>query len=223
MVLSALVRRCRSAAPFVAFIATAVLAIVLAAQAQLVCSHAMLVAMPAMAGMEMAGMATGATTVALCPVVLILGIAAALLTANAIGLVLADPHRASSTRTLARRCAQLPVVTTAGTVIALGSAAVGTMMALDHSTPAGIAGWLLLAGIIAAIAVSTSVIAVAAARVTLALTRRIAVAIACAIALLRPAVPAPVPCRNDARRRIAHRVPLLAARRGLRAPPFRLR
>lgn len=228
MVLSALVRRCRSAAPLVAFTATALLAIVLAAQAQLVCSHEMIVAMPAismpgMAGMEMPPASSVTNALALCPIVLILGIAAAVLCANALALIIFDPHRSTTGRTLARRISRLSLTTTATTLLALGSTAVGIMMAIDRSTPTGVTGWLLLAGIVVGIAVAASVIAAGTARCALALTRRLAVAIAYVFAALAPPVPVPVYARHDLGARTAHRVPALAARRGLRAPPHTVR
>lgn len=223
MALFALVRRCRSLAPLAAFIATAVLAIVLAAQAQLVCGHALHVEMAAaMPGMDMSGTATAAApaTLALCPVVLILGIAAALLALNAFTLIAFDPHRTTTARILARRCARLPLAGTAATVVACGSIAVGIMMTIDRSTPAGPAGWLTLAGVIAAIAVATAVIAIVTARCGLAFTRRLAVALAAVIERFVPTPPVPAYARLSRAGRTAHRVPLLAARRGLRAPPF---
>jgi len=225
MVLSALVRHCRSAAPLVAFTATALLAIVLAAQAQLVCSHETIVAMPAisMPGMEMPPASSATNALALCPIVLILAIAAAVLCANALALIIFDPHRCTTGRTLARRYARLPPTTTAGTLLALGSTAVGIMMAIDRSTPSGVTGWLLLAGIVVGIAVAASVIAAGTARCALALTRRLAVAIAYVFAALAPPVPVPVYARHDLGARTAHRIPALAARRGLRAPPHTVR
>lgn len=232
MAVSALVRRCRSAAPLVAFFATALLAIVLAAQAQLVCSHEMIVTMPAMdmPGMAMGrhGMAMGeprslGSAIALCPIVLILGAAAAVLCASALALLLVDEHRASSSRALVRACTRLPLLGTVATIIAFGSIAVGVMMAVDRNTPAGAAGWLSLIALVISIAVALTVLAIGAAKCALSLTERIAVAIALAIDLLRPAVPVRAYARCTRRAQRTHRVPALAARRGLRAPPFSVR
>jgi hypothetical protein len=226
MALPALVRRSRTAAPLIAFVATALLATVLAAQAQLICSHEMIMAMPGMPAMDMngmAGMGPAGSTVALCPVVLVLGIAAALLCANAAALLVFDRHRALTGRTLARICARLPLASTALTVLTLGSAAVGSMMAIDRSIPPNAPGWLQLAAIVAGIAVAATVVAIGAARCALALTRRIAVAIACAIEILTPRVPAAAFRRAERVALVARRAPVLAARRGLRAPPFSAR
>ena len=222
-------RRSRSAAPLIAFIATALFAIVMAAQAQLVCSHAMLVAMPAMdmrgmAGTDMAaGPALAGSTLALCPVELILGIAAALLCVNAAALLVFDRHRSTTGRAIARQCARLPLAATAATLLTLGAAAVCIMMAIDHSIPAGASGWLALVAAVAGIALAAAIIAVLAGRCALAFTRRIAVAIACAIEILTPRTLVPAYRRADRLALTARRAPVLAARRGLRAPPFAVR
>ena len=219
MVFSALARRCRPVVPVCAFLATAALAIVLAAQAQLACTREMTMTMPPMAGMDM----TGGGVLMLCPIVLVLGIAAALLTANAFALIASDPHRTITGRALVRRYARLPFAHTAGAAIALGSGAVAAMMAVDGSTPGGLGGWLALGGIIVAVAVAVTVIALGSVRGLAALTRRIVVALVAELHRDRRAVALPAFTHRLRAAQAAYRVPLLAARRGLRAPPSVLR
>jgi hypothetical protein len=217
MAFRAAIGRCRSAVPLCAFLAAAALTVLLAAQAQLACTRQMVMTMPA----GMPPMPTPAATgsLELCPVVLILGIAAALLTMYAVAALVADPHRSATSGALMRRYSRIPLRTVTGAVIALGSASVGAMMAVDGSTPSGISGWLLLAGIVAAIAFATSVTGFAIVRAMLALCGVARVA-AAERHVVRRGVLAPAFARRARPVTTAPRIPLLAARRGLRAPPI---
>lgn len=218
MAFRAAIGRCRSAVPLCAFLTAAALTVLLAAQAQLACTRQMLMTMPAgMPPMPTPG-ATG--SLELCPVVLILGIAAALLTMYAVAAPVADPHRSATSGALMRRYSRIPLRTVTGAVIALGSASVGAMMAVDGSTPSGISGWLLLAGIVAAIAFATSVTGFAIVRAMLALSRGVTRVAAAERHVVRRGVLAPAFARRARPVTTAPRIPLLAARRGLRAPPI---
>jgi hypothetical protein len=214
MAFRAAIGRCRFAVPLCAFLATAALTVLLAAQAQLACTRQMVMSMPA--GMPPMPMPAATGSLALCPVVLILGIAAALLTIYGVASLVADPHRGATGRALMRRYSSIPLRIVAGAVLALGSVSVGSMMALDGSTPSGISGWLLLAGIVAGIAFATSVTGFAIVRAILTLSRRVALVAVAERHVLRRGVLVPAFVRPVT---IVPRVPLLAARRGLRAPP----
>jgi hypothetical protein len=218
MAIRAAIGRCRSAAPVCAFLAGAALSVLLAAQAQLACTRQMVMTMPA--GMPPMAMTADTGTLALCPVVLVLGLAAVLLTLYAGASFVADPHRSVTRRALIRRYARIPLHTAAGAVLAIGSGSVASMMALDGSTPSGISGWLLLGGIVAGVALATSVAGVAIVRTILAFSRCVAMVLAAERHVVRRGVPAPALARRTAAPTVVHRVPLLAARRGLRAPPI---
>jgi hypothetical protein len=214
MALSAVLGRGRLAAPLRAFLATAALSVLLAAQAQLACSRQMVMTMP---GMEMPA---SSGVIALCPIVLLLGLAAAFLSAYAVATLAFGPHRRATGRALVRRYAQLPLHAVGGSVLALGSGSVGMMMALDGSTPAGLSGWLLLAGIVIAVAFATALAGLGVVRALLALGDRIAFVLAAEVQVLRRGALVPAFTHRPRAATAARRVPLLAARRGLRAPPF---
>lgn len=221
MALSALVGRCRFAVPLYAFLATAALSVLLAAQAQLACSRHVVMTMPdGMPGMEMPA-SSGA--ISLCPIVLVLGLAAAFLTAYAVATLTFGPHRRATRRALVRSYAHLPLHVIAGSVLALGSASVGLMMAVDGTTPAGFYGWLLLAGIVLAVAFAAALAGLGIMRAILALGERIALVLAAELHVLRRRALVPSFAQRRPAAPAGHRVPLLAARRGLRAPPLSVR
>jgi len=214
MALRPAIARCRLAVPLGAFFALAALSVVLAAQAELACTRRMVMSMP---GMEMPAASGG---IALCPIVLALGLAAAMLTAAAVTLLAADPHRRVTARVLARRYAGASFPVAAGAVLALGSGAVGLMIAVDGRTPSGYAGWLVLASIVIAVTLATTLTAFTGVHALAALGGRIALVLAREVALLGRAALGPAfVCRSRAAVTV-HRVPVLAARRGLRAPPL---
>jgi hypothetical protein len=173
-----------------------------------------------MPGMDMNTMAMpSGGAVSLCPIVLALSIAAVLLTLNATVLLLLDPERASVSRSLAGFVVRLPFATTCASIFGLGAGAVGTMMAIDGNEPTGLAGWLSLLGIVLAATLAAAIIAVGLGRCIISLTRRIVLAFDRALCVVRRASIAYVGPRNH-RAALRPAIPVLAACRGLRAPPF---
>lgn len=223
--MSSLVRGCRLAMPLGAFLALATLATVLAAQAQIACTRQVSVGLPmaAMPGMDMNSMPMTGGAVSLCPVVLVLSIAAIALTLNAIVVLLLDRGRDAVGRPLARYVVRQPFARTCACILTLGAGAVGTMMAIDGNVPQGPAGWFSLAGIVLATAVAATTIAIGFGRCVIALTRRIAIAFEREIRIVPRAVAAPHVNRRDCMAFAPLRIPLLAACRGLRAPPLVVR
>jgi hypothetical protein len=211
---------CRSALPIGAFLALATLATLFAAQAQIACTRRISVAMPDMPGMDMSGGPTGGA-LSLCPIVVMLSAAATILTLNAFALLLTSRNRGAVSRGLALFVMRLPFAGACATTLAFGAGAVGTMMALDGTAPDGAIGWLCLGAIILASGVAATLVAFGIGRFVLAITRRIVIALEREIQISRSA-------DAHVRRRIgaappARRVPLLAAYRGLRAPPQTVR
>jgi hypothetical protein len=217
MAFCAAIARCRSTVPPCAFLATAALSVLLAAQAELACGRQIVMSMP---GMEMPA---GSGGVALCPIVLALGLAAAILTAAAVAALAADPNRRLTGRVLVRRYAAFSFPLAASAVLALGSGSVGLMIAVDGSTPSGAAGWLVLAGIVVAVTLATTLTAFAFVRALAALGGRVALILARELALLGRGALVPVFVYRFRGALAAHRLPVLAARRGLRAPPLSAR
>src|SRR5580698_4289628 len=83
------------------------------------------IAMPMMPGMDMSAMQSpGQPALMICPLVLALIIASALLTLTALGLLWRDPHRALTRRTIAGTLAQLPPARTAALLLLGGASAV---------------------------------------------------------------------------------------------------
>lgn len=182
-----------------AFFSLATLAVVLAAQAQIACTRQIAMDMP----MPIAGGA-----VALCPFVLALSVAAAVLTVRAIaaGVVV-----------------RLPFAKTCASVLAFGTLGVGALIGLDGTAPAGLGGWFVLAAVIVATALSATVVAVGLVHCAIELTHRIVVAVDDITYVASRAVAPLHVNRRLCPATAGPRVPLLAARRGLRAPPLTVR
>jgi len=221
MLVPSVARGYRLAMPIGAFLTLATLAAVLAAQAQIACSHQVSVGLPmaAMPGMDMSSMPIAGGAVSLCPVVLVLSIAAIVLTLNATAVLLLDRGCDAVSRPLAQYVVRQPFARTCACMLTLGAGAVGTMMAIDGNVPQGPAGWLSLGGIVLATAVAATVIAIGFGRCVIALTRRVAIVFDREVRIVRRAIDA---AHVDRRRRMSlvqRRLPLLAACRGLRAPP----
>jgi hypothetical protein len=202
--------------PLGAFLSLTTLATLLSAQTRLVCTRQMTMDMP---GMDMASMPAPGGAISLCPIVLVLSIASIVLTIHAFVLLLLDRDRVASSRSLARFVLRFPVGGTCATIVTLGCGAVATMMAVDGTSPADPTGWLCLAVIILTTAVAGTLVAIALGHLLLSITRSIVLALERALRVTRriasatpaPSVDAVVPMR--------HRVHVLAASRGLRAPP----
>jgi len=211
---------CRSrVVALTALLASATLAMLLAAQMSLACTDKIAVPvandmMSAMPGMDMAA-ASGPVMV--CPVVLVLIIASALLTALAAVMFRRDPHRGLAQRDLARTLARLPFAPTAGCVALAGTSAVGTMIGLERSGPPALPVCAILAALLFGCALAATLGAIAAGRIAIAFGRRLILAIAAAIARAADAVLPPA--QQLAPVLAGHAAPLLAAGRGLRAPP----
>jgi hypothetical protein len=219
------VRNARLLAPLVALVALAILAIVLAAQAGLsFCSHRIAIAAPGdMAGMP--GMAMGSMPgmprdhqLMICPVVLTLIVASAILAAAATIVLCRGAESAFTRRAIARVLVRLPVVP-AVLVLALFSAiAVGAMIALDGAGVPDALTCLLMAALMLGGASVAVAVAVLSARVVLALGRQLFVAIVAAIGDRAPAANA-FALRWTAPPIAGPSTCLVGAGRGLRAPP----
>jgi hypothetical protein len=216
--------RSRTAVPLVALLTSAVLAMVLAAQTSLACTDKVALpmppgAMPMMPGMDMSSMPdmAGGQAMMICPVVLALIVASALLTLSAIVMLWRDPHRVLTQRAIVSTLAQLPVVRTAAALLLGGGSAVAAMIALEHAAPALPATAMLIALLVLCSLVA-SAIAIVAGRVARAFGRRLILAIVAAVANVAEAA-APCAARFVPIVAGGHAVPLLAAGRGLRAPP----
>ena len=211
--------------PLIALLTSAVLAMLLAAQMSLAaCTDKIALpiapgAMPMMPGMDMSSMAgPGQPVLMICPIVLALIVASALLVLTAAGLLWRDPHRALTRRTIAGVLAHLPPARTAVVLSCGGAGAVGAMLGLEHSTPPALPVCAMLVALLVACALAATGLGIVAGRVALALGRRLIVALVAVIAEAADAGPLRVqrlPPRVD----FGYRVPVLATGRGLRAPP----
>jgi hypothetical protein len=215
---SSIVRGCRLAVPLGAFLAIATLATVLAAQALIACTRQVSLGIPmaAMPGMDMSSMPMTGGAISLCPVVLVLSIAAAALTLNALAVLVFDRGRIA----LARYVARQPFGRTCGCIVTLGAGAVATMMAIDGNVPQGPGGWLSLGAIVLGTAVAATTVAIGFGRCVIALSRRIAIAFERALRIApRTAGAGPCAQRLVPLRINLNSVCLMASGRGLRAPP----
>jgi hypothetical protein len=204
-----------------ALVAFATLTIVLAAQAIFACTKPVAMAMPGMDAMSM-DMHQSNAILMLCPVVLLLAVAAAALTALTLFRCLHDPHRVLTGRRITRILARLSVAPATALLTFFGAGGVGTMFALDGNAPVTALGWLSLAGVILGTSLVLTLAALILARVIDALSEGIAFVVAALrIALARP--PYPRVSRLRFAQATRHDVPLLATGRGLRAPPLSLR
>ena len=205
----------------------AVLALVLAAQTSLACSDKIALPGPADSMRSMPGMAAmagmdGATPMMICPLVLALIVASALLAAAALAMLWCDPHRGLTRRALVTSLAQLPPARTAALVAAAGASAVGIMLVLERTGVPTLPICAMLAALLFGCALTLTLGAIIAGRVALALGRRLLLALVAIIA--RAAAPVGPRGQRFAFAIIGeHAVPLLAAGRGLRAPPLFVR
>jgi hypothetical protein len=158
----------------------------------------------------------------ICPVVLALIVSSGLLAVAAIVIVWRDPHRGLARHAIVHALARLPLLPTAGGLMAAGGTAVTLMLALDGAGPPALPACAMLAALLVVCSSSAALLSIVAGRVALALGRRVMLAIVAAIAAV-PAARAPRARRVVPRVAGARTVPLLAAGRGLRAPPPILR
>jgi hypothetical protein len=177
------------------------------------------IAMPMMPGMDMTAMqGPGQPALMICPIVLALIVASAALTLAALGMLWRDPHRALTRRTIAGTLAHLPPARTAAVLLCGGASAVAAMLVLEHSTPPALPVCAMLVALLVACALAATGLGIVAGRIALALGRRLIVALAAVVAYAADAGPLHVqrlPPRID----FGYAVPVLAAGRGLRAPP----
>ena len=206
----------RTGVPLGAFLSLATLATLLSAQTRLVCTRQMTMAMP---GMDMSSISSPGGVISLCPLVLAFSIASIILSVNAFALLLLDRKRVASSRSLARFVLRLPIGVTCATIAFFGAGAVATMMAVDGTSPADPTGWVCLVGIIFATAVGATLIAIGLGRMLLSFTRRIVLALERALHVARRIVRATPAASIDAVVPMRRLVAVLAASRGLRAPP----
>ena len=208
----------------VALLTAAVLAMLIAAQTSLACTDKIALplaagSMPMMPGMDMSSMqAPGQSAIMICPIVLALILASALLTLAAIAMLWRDPHRALTQRTIAGALAQLPPARTAATLLFGGASAVVAMLGLEHSTPPALPVCAMLVALLVLCALAATVAGIVAGRIALALGRRLIVALVAAVAYAADASSLHVQ-RFAPLVDFGHSVPVLAAGRGLRAPP----
>jgi hypothetical protein len=212
------IRLSTTLAPLTALLAAAVLAMVLAAQAGLAfCNNRVAVAMPSnmmasMPGMDMSGgmqADMGGHVLMICPVVLVLIVASALLAAGAIVLLWRDPHRGLTRRTILHVLA---------TLVIFGGAAVLTMRALDGSGPPALPACVLLTALLVGCSLTATLFSIIAGRVAIALGFRLILAVVAALARV-PDVAAPCAQRLAPLSVNLNFICLLASGQGLRAPP----
>jgi hypothetical protein len=215
--------RRRTVVPLFALLSSAVLAMVLAAQTSLACTDKVAIpvpgAMPPMPGMELAAVpGPVGQALMICPIVLALSVASALSILAAAVLLWRDPHRAVTQRSIWLALASLPPSRTAVAVALAGSAAVAAMLWLDRSGPPALPICALLVAVLVLCSLSATVACIAFGRIAMALGRRVMLAIVAAIARTSVSTAAR---RFEFADRIACSacVCLLAAGRGLRAPP----
>jgi hypothetical protein len=207
----------------VALLTLAVLAMLVAAQTSLACTDKIALpiaagTMPMMPGMDMSSMqATGQPAMMVCPIVLALIIASAGLTLAAIAVLWRDPHRALARRTIAGALAHLPPARTAATLLLGGASAVAAMLGLEHSTPPALPVCAMLVVLLVLCALGATVLGIVAGRIALAFGHRLIVALIAAVAYAA-AGPLHVQ-RLPPLVEFGYAVPVLAAGRGLRAPP----
>jgi len=205
-------------------LSTAVLAMLLAAQTSLSCTDKVAVPLPdhmaSMPGMTMDGMqgASGQQALMVCPVVLALIVVSALLIAGAALSAWSNPHRALLQRSILTALAGLPALPTAGAVALAGAGAVAAMIWLERSGPPALPVCVMLVALLAGCALVATVSCIAFGRIAIALGRRLMLAIVAAIARSSNAPAAHrrtfvVPLAS------VYGASLLAAGRGLRAPP----
>jgi hypothetical protein len=214
------------ALPIFALAAAAVSAIVFAAHAGLAFCGAR-VAIPltggmadAMPGMDMPDAAPSALMI--CPVALALIGTSVLFALAAIVLFWRDPHRRLTGRALVRALAGLPIGRAAVVLTAAGGTAVALMFALDGSGAPAFPVCALLALMLAGCSVLAAVLSILAGHVALALGQRLLLAIVAAISALCGNV-APKMQRRVTTLAVARGAAVLAAGRGLRAPPLSAR
>lgn len=206
----------------------AVLGVVLAAQTSLSCRDKLAVPVPdsmaSMPGMDMASMASpiGHQAMMICPVVLGLIAASALLIVAALAIWWRDPHRALLQRSFVASLAELPALPAAGVVAAMGALAIVAMLRIEQSAPPALPVCALLVALLTVSALVATVFAIACGHIAIAFGRRVLLAIVEAIGQAGCAAPAH---RGEivAPLAAAYRGCLLAAGRGLRAPPLFVR
>jgi hypothetical protein len=202
----------------------AVLAMVFAAQTSLSCTDKLAIpvpaAMPSMPGMDMTAMQgpLGHQAMMICPVVLGLIATSALLIAAAALIWWRDPHRALLQRSILAALAGLPALQTAGAIALMGAGAVVAMLRLERSAPPALPVCAMLVALLVACALVATVLAIACGRIAIAFSRRLVLAIVAAVARAGQAAAAH---RGEIVSPLtsAYCASLLAAGRGLRAPP----
>ena len=213
-------------APLAALLATAVVAIAMAATSGLaLCRHQVALSMPmAMpVDMPMPDMPAAAPGIVdLCPVVMGLLVLALSLAAWAVVALALDRHRAVVRHRFFALLAGLPIVRSVAALAAVSTLPIGLIIAVDAGGPASTEGWLLLTAFVAGGAVLATLAAVFGARCVLGLGRRLILRIAAArVPARRRLRPAAIHDREPVSSASAHGdVCVLAAGRGLRAPPL---
>jgi hypothetical protein len=216
--------------PLLALLACTVSAIALAARAGLSFCNARWAiplpddTMPSMPGMDMSAMPAmpAGHALMICPIVLALIAGSALLAGAALVVVWRDPHRGLARRGIVSALAALPPLRTAASLIALGACAFGAMAVADGAAAPGLPTLAALATLLVACSIAATLLSIVAGRVALACGRRLWLAIVAAIASA-PGAPAPPCLRLVPAGALLAPVSLLAAGRGLRAPPLVLR
>lgn len=219
-------------APLTALLATAVVAIAMAATSGLaLCRHQVALSMPMSMSMpmnmpmpDMPAAAPG--IVDLCPVVISLLVLALSLGAWAVVALAFERHRAVVRHRLFALLAGLPIVRSVAALAAVSTLPIGLIIAIDAGGPASTQGWLLLAAFVAGSAVLATLAAIFGARCVLGLGRRLILRIAAArVPAPRRVRPAAMHDRGDSVSSASAQgdVCVLAAGRGLRAPPLLFR
>jgi hypothetical protein len=145
-------------------------------------------------------------------------VASALLAGGAIAMLWRDSQRALTLRGIVHALAHLPLARTAGVLSLCGGVALASMIVLDGDGLPPLPACAMLAALLVGCSLAAALVSIAAAHVAIALARRVVLAVTRAIAQGRDAgtlrftrlafVIAPLGGAS-----------LLAAGRGLRAPP----
>jgi hypothetical protein len=211
------------ALPIFSLVAATISAIVLVAHAGLqFCGARVAVPLPggtmdAMPGMDMP--VASPSVLMICPVALALIAASALFALATIVLFWRDPHRRLTGRALVRALAELPAGRAVAVLTVAAGGGVALMFALDGSGAPGFAACALIAFLLVACSAIAAVLSIVAGRVMLAFGQRLLLAIVAAISARR-GDGAPKAQRRVLIVAVAHGGAILAAGRGLRAPPL---
>jgi hypothetical protein len=164
----------------------------------------------------------GGREITICPVVLGLVVVSALLAAGAIVVLWRDRQRALAWRGFVHALSHLPIGRTAGVLMLAGGIALASMIVCDGDGLPPLPAGALLAALLAACSFGAALLSIAAAHIAIALAQRVILAVATGIARGRDTGPVRITRFIVPVLRLEGAA-LLAAGRGLRAPPVSVR